>query len=154
MLRKMFVKMFVTFLPAVYASIKCQDIYSKTFRERPLPWETTCLERTDIQAESPTFQCDWTGRQRRPVLRDHICMANGVVFYDRFYCIYMYVCICMYLYISEEAPRWKSKYVQKVYIGKQHNPIELKCHVFGNPTPSISWLWNGIPVEESERVCM
>ncbi len=49
-------------------------------------WETTGLEGPPVLAESPTFKCIWTCHQRPPVLRDHIFMANRVVFQDRFYC--------------------------------------------------------------------
>ncbi len=52
--------------------------------ERPL-----VLKGQIFLAEGPTFQCtgNWTWHQSPPALRDHICMANGVVFQDRFYCI-------------------------------------------------------------------
>ncbi len=58
-------------------------IYSETYVERPLLWETTCLEGPLV---NPTFQCKWTSHQRPPVLRDHIFMASGVVFQNRFHC--------------------------------------------------------------------
>ncbi len=38
-----------------------------------------------------TFQYNWTCHQRPPVLRDHIFVANGVVFQDRFYCTHTYL---------------------------------------------------------------
>ncbi len=56
-------------------------------------WETTVmrlpvliLKDQIFLAEVPTFQYNYTCPQRTSVLRDHICMANGVVFQDRFYC--------------------------------------------------------------------
>ncbi len=48
-----------------------------------------CLERPGIpgRRSGPTFQCNWTCHEWPPVLRNHICMANGVVFQDTSYCI-------------------------------------------------------------------
>ncbi len=49
-------------------------------------WETTCLYRPHILASEPTFQYNWTCHQRPPLLTNHIFVANGVVFQNRFYC--------------------------------------------------------------------
>ncbi len=66
-----------------------------------------------------------------------------------------YACMCVYLYFSEVAPpSWESKYVQNVGIEMNPFPITLQCLVLVIPTPSVSWLRNGIPLEESESVCM
>ena len=57
------------------------------WRQVQLQWnlfcETTCLQDHILLAESFTSQCNWTGHQRPPVLRDHIFMANMAVFQDR-----------------------------------------------------------------------
>ncbi len=46
--------------------------------ERPL------VLKDQIFLAGSTFQCNWTCHQRPPVLRYHICMANGVVFQKYF----------------------------------------------------------------------
>ncbi len=61
---------------------------SKTCLERPLLWETTCLERHISLSENLTFRCNWTGHQRPSVLRDRIFTANEAVLQNRFHCIY------------------------------------------------------------------
>ncbi len=48
-------------------------------------WQTTDMRdhlswRTIFLAEGPTFQCNWTCHQRPPALRDHIFMANDMLF--------------------------------------------------------------------------
>ncbi len=67
--------------------------YSETCIERPLPRETTCLEGPHTPGRKSAFQCNSTCHQRPPVLRDHIFVANGVVFQERFYCtlVHMYM---------------------------------------------------------------
>ncbi len=60
--------------------------YSETSLERPLLPCQTCFER--IPGKSHTLQCKWIYHQKSPVLRDHIFMANGVVFQDNFYCTF------------------------------------------------------------------
>ncbi len=76
-----------------------------------LLWETTAmrdhLEETVLKfgTESPTFQCKWTCHHRTPVLGDHICMANGMVFRDRLHCSlnqnrYPFAAIKLYMNVS------------------------------------------------------
>ncbi len=60
--------------------------YIEPCLERPLPRETTCLERPHIFGRRSAFQCNRTCYQRLPVLTDHLFVANGVIFQDRFYC--------------------------------------------------------------------
>ncbi len=71
-----------------YSNTAVHMYYSETCLKRPLPWETTCIKRPQFLAEVPTFQHNWTCHQRPPVLTDHIFVANGVVFQDRFYCTF------------------------------------------------------------------
>ncbi len=53
--------------------------------------ETTCLERPDILVRKSYISMQFNLSPKTPILRDHICMANGVVFQDRFYCMpYLY----------------------------------------------------------------
>ncbi len=85
----------------------CLCYYSETCHERPLAWETTCLDRPHILAEGPTFQytSNWTCQQRPPVLTDHIFVANGVVFQDRFYCA-DFDCWCDWFSMLQNPASW------------------------------------------------
>ncbi len=87
-----------------------------------LSWETTALRdklswATTILAKGPTFQYNWTCYQRPPVLskvRDHILVANGMVFQDRFHCTDWYhtydrdYLFPSSLWVYWEYPPWKS----------------------------------------------
>ncbi len=64
-------------------------VYSETCLERPLPWQTTCLEGPHIPGRSShmSMYLNLAVKKKLPVLRGHIFAANRVVFHDRFYCI-------------------------------------------------------------------
>ncbi len=46
----------------------------------------TFLEGPDIPGRRSYSSMSWNCHQRSPALKDHICVSNGMVFQDRFYC--------------------------------------------------------------------
>ena len=60
-----------------------------------LSWETTAMrdhlswKTTHFWQKGQHFKYNWICHQRPPVLRNHISVAKGVVFQDKFYCIYI-----------------------------------------------------------------
>ncbi len=65
-----------------------EKYYLEACLERPLPWETTYLKGPHIPGRRSCIYMNGTCHQIPPVLRDHLFMANGVVFQDKFYCIW------------------------------------------------------------------
>ncbi len=67
----------MVYIHVVYTTVK--TVFRDHCHERPPVLDHTILV-------GPTFQHNWTCHQRPRALTDHIFVANGVVFQDRFYC--------------------------------------------------------------------
>ena len=62
--------------------------YSETCLERPLLWETTCIEGPHIPGRRSHISVWWNLSPKTTFLEKPYFLANWVVFQDRFYCIY------------------------------------------------------------------
>ncbi len=61
--------------------------YSEACLERPLPWETTCLEGPPVYGRKSYIQCRWICHQKTTCLgRPSYFYGHGAVFQDRLYC--------------------------------------------------------------------